>query len=122
MVMQATSLILSAVLLASAASPLAAGDRGDDRRGDWRRPGRPNITIEPYIDLSRPPRTNPDDPEFVMNEIARCNAAGIRSFVDCLRPTQTALMIRRLEACVQSETIPDDPQRVAVCLPASPLR
>jgi hypothetical protein len=125
MAMQATSLILSAVLLASAASPLAAGDRGDGdgrRGGSWRPPGRPNITIEPYIDLSRPPRTNPEDPEFVISEIARCNAAGIRSFVDCLRPTQTALMIRRLEACVQSETIPDDPQRVAVCLPASPLR
>ncbi len=126
MAMQANSLILSAILLASLAGPLAAGDRGDGdgrRGGSWRPPtGRPNITVEPYIDLSRPKRTNPGDPEFVMSEIARCHAAGIRSFVDCLRPTQTALMIRRLEACVHSETIPDDPQRVAVCLPAAPLR
>jgi hypothetical protein len=31
-------------------------------------------------------------------------------------------MIRRLEACVMSETIPDDPKRVAACLPPARVR
>jgi hypothetical protein len=122
MVMQTKSLILSAALSACLAAPLGAGDRGDGRGGDWRRPGGPNITVEPYIDLSRPRQPNVDAPEFVMAEIGRCNAAGIRLFVDCLRQNHTAIMIRRLEACVQSETIPDDPQRVAACIPLAPQR
>lgn len=122
MVMQAKIPILSAVLAASLATPLGATDRSDGRRGDWRRPGGPNITVEPYIDLSRPERPSVDAPDVVMAEIGRCNAAGIRLFVDCLRQNHTPIMIRRLEACVQSETIPDDPQRVAACIPPARLR
>jgi hypothetical protein len=120
MVMQAKSVILAALLTAAASVPLGAADHDDDRRGDGRRHGGPNITIEPYIDLSRRQRPNVDAPEFVMAEVGRCNAAGIRLFVDCLRQNHTPIMIRRLEACVRSETIPDDLQRVAVCLPPTP--
>lgn len=121
--MQGKSIILSAVLLASASGSLAAGDRGSDRRGDWRRPdGGPNIVVEPYIDLSRPQRPNTDDPAFVMAEVRRCNAAGIQLFVDCLRQNHSAIMIRRLEACVGSETIPVELQQVSVCVPLAPPR
>lgn len=122
MVMQGKLPILSALLVASWAGSLAAGDRGGDRGGDWRRPDGPNVFIEPYIDLSQPQRPNTDDPSFVMAEIGRCHAAGIPLFVDCLRQNHTALMIRRLEACVGSEAIPEDLQRVSVCVPLSPPR
>jgi len=118
--MQAKPLVLSVLLAALAAAPLAASDREEDRRGDGRRHGGPNIIIEPEIDLSRRSRPQTDNPDFIMAEIGRCHAAGIRLFVDCLRPNHGAIMIRRLEACVRSETIPDDRQRVALCIPLAP--
>ncbi|MGE0025417.1 MAG: hypothetical protein AB7S70_17480 [Hyphomicrobium sp.] len=118
--MQAKPLALSLLLAALATGPAMAWDRGGDRPGDDRRRGGPNIVIEPEIDLSRRSRPNTDDPDFIMAEIGRCHAAGIQSFVDCLRPNHGAIMIRRLEACVRSETIPDDRQRVALCIPLTP--
>lgn len=134
MAMQSKFLVLLAMLLASPAGPLAAADRGDGSRGEWRRPDRgggdwsrpdrggPNVYIEPYIDLSPQQQPNTDDPSFVMAEVGRCHAAGIQLFVDCLRQNHTAIMIRRLEACVGSETIPDELQRVSLCVPLPPPR
>lgn len=123
--MQAKSLFKSpvfwALLAVGCAGAVAAEDRGGDRRGDGRRHGGPNIIIEPNIDLSRRPRPNADAPDFVMAEIGRCNEAGIRLFVDCLRQNHSSIMIRRLEACLQSETIPDDQRRIAACIPLAPL-
>lgn len=119
--MQAKSLMPLVVLVVCCTQPLAASDRHGDRSEDGRRRGGPNIIIEPNIDLSRP-RPNVDAPEFILAEVGRCADAGVRSFVDCLRPNHSSVMIRRLEACVQSETIPDDPQRIAACLPPAPLR
>ncbi|WP_139247962.1 hypothetical protein [Hyphomicrobium sp. CS1GBMeth3] len=115
-------MILVTALLAGSAGPLAAEERGRDRPGDMGRHGRPQISIEPYIDLSRPERPNLDAPDTVMAELGQCARAGVRSFVDCLRPNHGPVMIRRLEACVQSETIPDDPRRVEACLPPARLR
>lgn len=120
--MQAKTLLISALLAASGAAPLGATDRGPGRHGDdWRR-GGPNVVIEPYIDLSRPQRPDVDAPEFIMAEIGRCANAGLLSFVDCLRPNHGSVMIRRLEDCVQSETIPDDLRRVEACLPPASVR
>ncbi len=117
--MQAKPLILFVALLACCTEPLAASER--DRPDRDRLRGGPEIIIEPNIDLSRP-RPNVDAPEFVMAEVGRCADAGVRLFVDCLRANHSSVMIRRLEACVQSETIPDDPRRVAACLPPVPVR
>lgn len=124
--MQAKPLVLSILLTAAWTLPLEAGgrdwgraDRGSGEGGRW--PGRPEIFIEPNIDLSRP-RPNPDAPEFVMAEVRGCARAGITSFVDCLRANHSSVMIRRLEACVNSETIPDDPNRVLACLPPVPVQ
>lgn len=123
--MQAKPLVLSILLVVAWTLPLAAGGRdwgrGEGGGGDGRRHGGPDILIEPNIDLSRP-RPNPDAPEFVMAELRGCAQAGIRSFVDCLRANHSSVMIRRLEACVNSETIPDDPQRVQACLPPVPVQ
>jgi hypothetical protein len=124
--MQAKTLLLSALLAASCAASVGANDRGPGRHGDggrdgWRH-GGPNVSIEPYIDLSRPERPDVDAPEFIMAEIGRCSNAGLLSFVDCLRPNHGSVMIRRLEACVQSETIPDDLRRVEACLPPASVR
>lgn len=124
--MQGKPLILSVLLAATLwVMPAVADGRdgGRDHGGqnDGRRYGRPDILIEPNIDLSRP-RPNPDAPEFVMAELNRCAQAGVRSFVDCLRANHGSVMIRRLEACVRSETIPDDPQRVLACLPPVPVQ
>lgn len=110
------------LMLVSGAGVPGASDRRGERPDAAGRHEGPQIRIEPYVDLSRRGRVNVDTPEFIMAELGRCTRAGVRLLVDCLRPNHRPVLIRRLEACVQSETIPDDPQRVAVCLPASPLR
>ncbi|MCC7250872.1 hypothetical protein [Hyphomicrobium sp.] len=120
--MQAKSLLMVAALAAAGAFPLDASDRRGHRPDEDRHRGGPNIIIEPEIDLSRSRRPNVDAPEFIMAEIGRCTDAGIRLFVDCLRPNHSPVMIRRLEACISSETIPDEPRRVAACLPPARVR
>jgi hypothetical protein len=121
MQVDARALMLSAFLAAVCAAPLAAAEgRGGGERG----PGMGNrwgadILIEPNLDLSKP-KPNPDKPEFVMAELQRCVTAGVTTFVDCLRQNHGSIMIRRLEACVRSETIPDDPGRVEACIPLVP--
>ena len=82
----------------------------------------PAIVIEPNIDLSRSRKPDPNTPDVVMGEVQQCSAAGVSSFVDCLRGNYGPVMIRRLEACVASETIPEDLSRVAACLPRPRLR
>lgn len=129
MAMQAKTLIITALIAACWAMPVAAadwgggrggGDRGggDERRGGGNR-WQDRVFIEPNIDLNRP-RQNVDDPTFIMAEISQCSAARMPLFVDCLRQYHSPIMIRRLEACVGSETIPEDLNRVAVCIPPAP--
>jgi hypothetical protein len=122
------ALICAAVLAAGWPMQLVADEtpgqheRSDDRPG---RPGRhdgPSIIIEPNIDLSRKDRPNVDAPGFIMAELDGCVTRGVRLFVDCLRPNHGSVMIRRLEACLGSETIPDDPRRVLACLPPAAVR
>jgi hypothetical protein len=129
MAMQAKTLIISALIAVCWAMPVAAADWGGGRGGGDRGGGeelgrggnrwRDGVFIEPNIDLNRP-KPNVDDPNFIMAEISQCSAAGMPLFVDCLRQYHGAIMIRRLEACVGSETIPADLQRVAVCIPPVP--
>ncbi len=119
--MQAKALMMLVVAIAAGSvDPLWAGDRHSDRpdRGGWDRRNDPSIFIEPQLDLNRP-RPNYDTPEVVMAELQRCASFGVQSFVDCLRDNHSSVMIRRLEACVNSETIPDDLRRVMPCLPMS---
>jgi hypothetical protein len=100
---------------------------GSERHGvrpdrDGRRHGWPGVVVEPNIIIERGGDRGPnvDDPAFIMAELGRCAAGGVRLFVDCLRHNHRSIMIRRLEACVRSETIPDDPARVEACLPLPP--
>jgi hypothetical protein len=123
MAMQAKHLLLI-IALAFAGTPAVAADerradRPDDRDG---RRGGPNITVEPYIDLNRHERPNVDEPSFIMAELEACVARGVRLIVECLRPNHRPVMIRRLESCVFSETIPDDPREIAGCLPPARVR
>lgn len=110
------ALIGAAILgLPAAADPGRHGDRpfpGGGRHERW-----PGIIVEPNIVIERERQTNVDDPGFIMAELGRCVSAGVRLFVDCLRHNHGSIMIRRLEACLQSETIPDDPKRIEACLP-----
>lgn len=108
-------------------TPPAGGERPGRDRPDERpgRPGRhdgPSILIEPNIDLSRKQRPDVNAPNFIMAELDGCVAQGVRLFVDCLRANHSSVMIRRLEACLKSETIPDDPRRVLACLPPAAVR
>jgi hypothetical protein len=119
---------MAALVLLSAAGASADPGRGWDRPGG-NRPGdgsghgrRGGIIVEPYIDLSRPRKPDTDDPEYIMAEVGNCAAAGVRLFVDCLRDNHGSIMIRRLEACLRSETIPDDLDRVRFCLPPPTIR
>jgi hypothetical protein len=120
MAMQAKTYLGASILLL-AALPALAEHPGDGGR-DPRRHGRPTIVIEPNIDLSRRDKPDTDAPDVIMAEVSQCSATGIRLFVDCLRGNFRPVMIRRLEACVASETIPDDLTRVAACLPRPRLR
>ncbi|WP_333793608.1 hypothetical protein [Hyphomicrobium sp.] len=121
--MTAGVLTAAAILLvADAVAPLSAGGRREGQPNAPTRHERPQISIEPYIDLSRRPRTDVDAPDFIMGELDRCRQAGMHRIVDCLRPNHRPVMIRRLEACVASETIPDDPRRVEACLPPQRVR
>lgn len=136
------SLVLGALCAAAAcvaALPAAAEmrqgrDRPDhpDRPGPDRpapdRPGhdrpnrRPGVIIEPNIFISRERRPDVDAPQFIMAEIEGCASRGVRLFVDCLRQNHGSVMIRRLEACVRSEAIPDNPREVEACLPPASVR
>jgi hypothetical protein len=99
-------------------------DRPNDPGRDKRLRNRPDpsIVIEPNIDLSRSRKPDPNTPDVIMGEVQQCHAAGVHAFVDCLRGNYGPVMIRRLEACVASETIPEDLTRVAACLPRPRLR
>lgn len=120
--MQARLGAIALCLLGSlAGAPIAAADPAEDGAGHRSRSDRPAIVIEPNIDLSRRRERDGEGPDAVMAEIHRCASRGVRLFIDCLRGRQRAVMIRRLEACVASETIPDDLGRVAACLPAGRL-
>jgi len=122
--------VLGLALAVGVAVPLEAADwrRGGDadgrhdRQDPSARPGGPAIVIEPNIDISREPRRNLDEPGYIMAELEGCVAQGIRLFVDCLRPNHGSVMIRRLEACLRSEAIPDDTRRVLACLPPATVR
>lgn len=120
--MQAKVLLLSLALAVAGAASLGAEDRRGDRPDGDGRHGRPNIYIDPGDFLDRRPRPNVDEPAFIMAELQTCVASGIRLFVDCLRANHSPVMIRRLESCVFSETIPDDPREVAACLPPARVR
>lgn len=115
-------LAVAVLFIADSLAPLSAGGR---REGQPDRPERregPQISIEPYVDLSRRQRTDVDAPDFIMDELSRCRRAGMDRLVDCLRPNHRPVMIRRLEACVESEMIPDDPRQVEACLPPQRVR
>lgn len=117
--MQVNLLVMSVVCAAVALPAIAEPDRDRGSRHHDRPEHRSRgIIVEPNIILERDrPASHADDPAFIMAELERCMAAGIRLFVDCLRHNHGSVMIRRLEACVQSESIPDAPARVAACLP-----
>jgi len=98
-------------------------DRPAPGRPDHDRPNRrPGVIIEPNIFISRDRRPDVDAPQFIMEEIEGCASRGVRLFVDCLRPNHGSVMIRRLEACVRSEAIPDNPREVEACLPPASVR
>jgi hypothetical protein len=118
----ARSLMLATAAFIGCAGPLAALDRRPEHAGDGGRHARPEVRIEPYVDLSRRKRPDRDAPEAVMADLGQCARAGVRLFVDCLRPNHGPVMIRRLEACVGSDSIPDDPRRVEACLPPARRR
>lgn len=117
-------LVCLAAFLAAGGSVLATDGRGGGSRpGEGGRPGDgprwrdPGIIIEPNIDLSRPRQPDRNSPDVMMANIEACSANGVPTFVDCLRGSASPVAIRRLEACLRSESIPEDLGEVAACLP-----
>lgn len=121
--MQVRTCLLLIVCIGLASTPaLADPGRRPDRpdRPGWssgRNDRWPGVWVEPNITIERNRAHDVDNPQFIMAELSRCAAAGVRLFVDCLRHNHGSIMIRRLEACVGSEIIPDDPRPVEPCLP-----
>jgi hypothetical protein len=86
-------------------------------------PGRGRGRDDPVVVI--PPPSGPPPPEArldpveeVLLELAECVAHGTTMLVDCLRQNHNSVMIRRLEACLRSETIPADGNDVRQCLAA----
>lgn len=111
-------IVCLAALLAAEGSLLAADGRSmGGRPGEGHRWRDPGIIIEPNIDLSRPRQPDRNSPDLMMANIEACSANGVPTFVDCLRGNASPVAIRRLEACLRSESIPEDLGEVAACLP-----
>lgn len=87
---------------------------GGNRPNPWARPG--DMWIEPNINIyTQPPQVAPG-PETVPAALAACGDNGL--IVDCLRNNYSSVSIRRLEACLGSETLPANPVDVTSCLAA----
>jgi hypothetical protein len=122
------SMAAAIVLVAQWTGAAAEGMRfgGGDRPGGgggWDRPGpdggrgwgRPNIWIEPNITINTQRQVAPG-PETVPGVLAACGDRGL--IVDCLMNQYSSVSIRRLEACLGSETLPANPVDVRSCLAA----
>lgn len=79
--------------------------------------------VSPNIILDLPLSAQPNEPPrasapAILEQIGACHRAGIQFFAECLRHRHSVIEIRRLEACVGSETIPDRSDKVRNCLAA----
>jgi hypothetical protein len=76
---------------------------------------KPSVVVPP------PPIPAPGPPlaaDQIVEEFGRCLAYGTTSILECLRQNHSSVSIRRLEACLRSETIPEDATEVHACLAA----
>ena len=74
------------------------------------------LVVVPAPPPPPPPEALPDPVDEVLQELGECAANGVMQIVDCLRQNHNSVMIRRLEACLRSETIPRDGNEVRACL------
>ncbi len=96
--------------------PAGGGPGGGGRPNPWDRPDNGNVWVEPNINIyTQPPQVAPG-PESVPGALAQCGNMGL--IVDCLRGAYSSVSIRRLEACLGSETLPVNPVDVRGCLAA----
>jgi hypothetical protein len=78
---------------------------------------RPVVVLPPPAPPP-PPGPMPDAADQVIQELGECLAHGTTQLVDCLRQNHDSVTIRRLEACLRSESIPEDARDVRACLAA----
>jgi hypothetical protein len=114
----AAAIVLVAQWTGAAAEPRGGGwvmpPAGGGGRNPWARPG--DVWVEPNINIyTQPPQVAPG-PETVPAALAQCGNMGL--IVDCLRGAYSSVSIRRLEACLGSETLPVNPVDVRGCLAA----
>lgn len=116
--------------LAFAAALLLAASPAGVTAQDWlSEPAEPHAPATP--DTPRAPRAAPAPGNWssmpeprasladeTIDRLGRCRAAGVTSMVDCLRNWMSSVTIRRLEACIRSETIPHEQDEVRACLSA----
>lgn len=79
----------------------------------------PPIVIAPPAPALSPALARQARIDQILAELGQCLAGGVILMVDCLRPTHSSVEIRRLEACIRSETIPLQSGDVRACLLAS---
>lgn len=85
--------------------------------GNWGR-GR-GVEVAVPIPLDRPrEQSQVELTQQIVGEFGECLANGTDLILDCLRQNHNSVTIRRLEACLRSETIPQDPGEVQACLAA----
>ena len=73
---------------------------------------------EIVVPVTPPPEPAPDVADQVIEEFGGCLAHGVTEIVDCLKENHSSVMVRRLEACLRAERIPDHPADVRACLAA----
>ena len=117
-VSMAAAIVLVAQWTGAVAEPRGGGwvmpPAGDGGRNPWARPG--DVWVEPNINIyTQPPQVAPG-PETVPAALAACGDNGL--IVDCLMRQYSSVSIRRLEACLGSETLPANPVDVRSCLAA----
>jgi len=87
-------------------------------------PAPPAVVLPPPLVVVPPPPGPPPPAAYenaadqVLQELGQCLADGVVLMVDCLRDSHSSVMIRRLEACIGSETIPLQSDDVRACLSA----
>jgi hypothetical protein len=75
------------------------------------------VTVPIPLDGQRP-QSQAELTKQIVGEFSECLAYGTDLILDCLRQNHDSVTIRKLQACLRSDIIPQDPAEVQACLAA----
>ena len=96
-----------------------AAEQMFDRHRSWDRP-----LVVPEIDvpipMTQPPQNRIQDADALVAELGDCRNGGQLDLVMCLWGDMSSVDVRRMEACLGSNLIPDDPAPARACFASLP--